>query len=99
MWFGKGTILISGMMLLPKEARDQVNKKNIGRFTAVLLIAVNISMLLMWLDIVVYETPGYWLTYFSTALLFVITVVAIIIGIKKRDTWFRLKSSPETKVD
>ena len=34
---GKGTIMINGMMMMPKEARDKINKKAIGRFVAAII--------------------------------------------------------------
>lgn len=87
---GKGIILINGVMFLPKEARDKINKKALGRFIGSMLLVVNVFMALMWIDIAWLETSYLWLTWVATGLLIIATVIYIVIGILNREKWFSL---------
>jgi len=88
---GKATILINGMMFLPKEARDKVNKKNLGRFVSIMLMVINILMALMWMDIAWLETYYLWLTWTTTGLMFAAIIPFVIVGVKMREKWFGLQ--------
>ena len=88
---GKGTILIGSMMLLPKEARDRVNKKMLGRFVSLILCITGFFTVLIWLDIAWLETAGYWLTWAAMGLMLVVLVVFVVLGLKNREKWFGLQ--------
>ena len=91
LFFGKATILISGMMLMPKEARALINQKAIGKFTALILLYVNITLILMWLDLGLLFTYYLWLTWVSTGLMIIGLIPFMIVGIRNRDKWFSKK--------
>jgi len=91
LFMGKGTIFINGMMFMPKEARDKVNKKTLGRFVSYLLFASIIYIVLMWLDMAWLETTGYWLTWVATGLFTIAVIVYAVVGIKNREKWFGLR--------
>lgn len=95
LFFGKGTIMINGMMMMPKEARDKVNKKALGRFVCALLMVINITMALMWIDLAWLETSYFWLTWVATGIMLLSIIPFVIIGIAKRETWFKVQD--ETK--
>jgi len=97
LFFGKGTILINGMMMMPKEARDKINKMALGRFVGLMLVVINITMALMWIDLAWFETTHYWLVWVSTGLMLAVAAAFIVVGILKRETWFRLGGAAEVR--
>ena len=97
LFMGKGTILINGVMFLPKEARDRINKKALGRFVSLMLIITNISLILMWLDVAWLETNHFWLTWVATGVLLVAIIILSIIGILKREKWFGFPGSNQSQ--
>ena len=90
---GKGTILINGVMFVPKEARDKINKKALGRFVSLILLITDVFMALMWIDIAWLETAGFWLTWLACGLLLAVVIAASVIGILNREKWFGLPKS------
>ena len=97
LFFGKGTIFISGMMYMPKEARDKVNKKALGRFVSIMLFIIIVLMAVMWVDIAWLETKSYWLTWVATGLIIIGATAAYIIGALNREKWF--KATPQQKTE
>jgi len=91
LFMGKGTILINGVMFMPKEARDKINKKALGRFVSLILIITIIFMVLIWIDIAWLETAHFWLTWAATGFMLVAIIVISIIGILNREKWFGLR--------
>jgi len=95
LFMGKGTILINGMMFMPKEARDKVNKKALGRFVSLILLATIVCIVLMWIDVAWLETSSLWPTWVATGLLIIVVIIAMAVGISKREKWFGLKNVKE----
>jgi len=84
----KGPILVSLLMMLPKDARDKVDKRTFARFISCVLANIIVCLAMMWFDLTIMITVYHWFTWLAVGLLITGLTLLVIIGLKNRERWF-----------